>query len=57
MSAASPSAAARSELRHDWQRAEVATIYRTPLPELVFRAQSPVRGSASATMATAAGCA
>lgn len=40
MSAASPSATARSELRHDWQRAEVATIYRTPLPELVFRAQS-----------------
>ena len=27
-------------LRHDWTRAEVAEIYRTPLTELVFRAQS-----------------
>jgi len=27
-------------LRHDWQKAEVAEIYRTPLTELVFRAQS-----------------
>jgi biotin synthase len=33
-------AAACHELRHDWKRTEVAAIYRTPLPELVFRAQS-----------------
>ena len=28
------------QLRHDWTRTEVAAIYRLPLPELVFRAQS-----------------
>lgn len=28
------------QLRHDWTRSEVAAIYRLPLPELVFRAQS-----------------
>src|SRR5258708_17550335 len=33
-------AAACHELRHDWKRTEVAAIYRTPLPELIFRAQS-----------------
>jgi biotin synthase len=33
-------ATAERELRHDWQRGEVAEIYRTPLPELVYRAQS-----------------
>ena len=27
-------------LRYDWTRAEVETIYRTPVPELVFRAQT-----------------
>src|SRR5258707_8032329 len=27
-------------LRHDWQRGEVETIYRTPLPSLVYRAQT-----------------
>jgi biotin synthase len=27
-------------LRHDWQRGEVAEIYRTPLPPLVYRAQT-----------------
>ena len=27
-------------LRHDWKRAEVAAIYRTPLPDLLFRAQA-----------------
>jgi biotin synthase len=27
-------------LRHDWQRAEVAGIYRTPLPALIYRAQT-----------------
>jgi biotin synthase len=32
------------ELRHDWKRAEVETIYRTALPDLVFRAQSVHRG-------------
>lgn len=40
MSAVLPSATARSKLRHDWNRAEVAAIYRLPLPELVFQAQS-----------------
>jgi len=39
-SAARPQDAASLELRHDWKRAEVEEIYRTPLPELVFRAQS-----------------
>jgi biotin synthase len=35
-----PAAAALAvEVRHDWAREEVAAIYRTPLPELVFRAQ------------------
>jgi len=29
-----------SGLRHDWQRSEVESIYRTPLPSLVFRAQT-----------------
>jgi biotin synthase len=33
-------AAASLELRHDWKRTEVEEIYRMPLPELVFRAQS-----------------
>ncbi|HUK87629.1 MAG TPA: biotin synthase BioB [Terriglobales bacterium] len=28
-----------AEVRHDWSRAEVAALYRLPLPELVFRAQ------------------
>jgi biotin synthase len=32
-------------LRHDWKRDEVAEIYRTPLTELVFRAQSVHRQS------------
>jgi biotin synthase len=27
-------------LRHDWRREEVAEIYRSPLPSLVFRAQT-----------------
>jgi biotin synthase len=35
-----PRRAGSFELRHDWQRAEVEEIYRTPLTELVFRAQS-----------------
>jgi biotin synthase len=29
-----------SSLRHDWQRSEVAEIYRAPLPSLVYRAQT-----------------
>ncbi len=40
MPAAGPQRAAALELRHDWQRTEVEEIYRTPLTELVFRAQS-----------------
>ena len=39
-SAARPLEAAAAELRYDWKRAEVEEVYRTPLPELVFRAQS-----------------
>jgi biotin synthase len=29
-----------TQLRHDWKKDEVEAIYRTPLPELVFRAQT-----------------
>jgi len=32
--------AAAPEVRYDWARAEVEAIYRTPIPELVFRAQT-----------------
>jgi biotin synthase len=39
-SAAGPRETASFEVRHDWTLAEVAEIYRTPLPELVFQAQS-----------------
>jgi biotin synthase len=39
-SAARPEQAALLEVRHDWKRGEVEEIYRTPLTELVFRAQS-----------------
>ena len=35
-----PTGASVSALRHDWQRNEVEAIYRTPLPSLVFRAQT-----------------
>jgi biotin synthase len=35
-----PTDASASVLRHDWQRGEVESIYRTPLPSLVFRAQT-----------------
>jgi len=31
---------ARPELRYDWTRVEIEGIYRMPVPELVFRAQS-----------------
>src|SRR5262252_10221832 len=37
---ARPQRAATIELRYDWKWAEVAEIYRTPLPDLIFRAQS-----------------
>jgi biotin synthase len=33
-------AAAANAVRHNWTRDEVATIYRTALPELIFRAQT-----------------
>jgi biotin synthase len=39
-SAARLEPAASLDLRYNWTRAEVAEIYRTPLPELVFRAQT-----------------
>ena len=29
-----------AHLRHDWNREEVAAIYATPLPELVYKAQT-----------------
>jgi biotin synthase len=35
-----PTDASASVLRHNWQRSEVGSIYRTPLPSLVFRAQT-----------------
>jgi biotin synthase len=37
---ATVSAAERIAIRHDWTRDEIGTIYRMPLPELVFRAQT-----------------
>src|SRR5258708_5808393 len=37
---AAPRAAGNRDLRHDWKRAEVEAIYRSGLPELVFRAQT-----------------
>jgi biotin synthase len=43
-----PSPAATFELRHDWTRTEVAQIYRAPLTELLFRAQSVHRQSHAA---------
>jgi biotin synthase len=49
MTAARPRNAATlfelAEVRHDWKRGEVEKIYRTPLTELVFRAQSVHRQS------------
>jgi len=35
--------AVKSDLRHDWKRVEVEAIYRTALPDLVFRAQTSHR--------------
>ena len=32
-----------THLRHDWKKEEVAAIYATPLPELVYRAQTKHR--------------
>jgi biotin synthase len=43
MSESTELAAARqtdTQLRHDWTKEEVQAIYRTPLPELVYRAQT-----------------
>ena len=43
MSESTELAAARqtdTQLRHDWTKEEVKAIYRTPLPELVYRAQT-----------------
>jgi len=48
MPATRPSTAAAFELRHDWTRNEVAQVYRTPLTELLFRAQSMHRQSYAA---------
>jgi biotin synthase len=38
--AAETSAVRRDPVRHDWTKVEVAAIYRTPLTELLFRAQT-----------------
>src|SRR6202162_2177060 len=35
--------AATTTVRSNWSREEVASIYRTPLPELIFRAQTTHR--------------
>ena len=40
LSAPASADASSPELRYNWSRSEVEAIYRTPLPELVFRAQS-----------------
>jgi biotin synthase len=43
MSESTELAAARqtdTQLRHDWTKQEVEAVYRTPLPELVYRAQT-----------------
>jgi len=37
---ATPDLSPDSSLRHDWLPAEVEAIYRSPLPDLVFRAQT-----------------
>lgn len=39
-SAAAARAARANSVRHDWKRAEVEVVYRTALPELIFRAQT-----------------
>jgi biotin synthase len=38
-----PHTGGSGSLRHDWQRAEVEAIYTTPLPELIYRAQTTHR--------------
>src|SRR5208283_4044179 len=40
LSGAARQAVPRTQLRHDWKKEEVAAIYATPLPELVYRAQT-----------------
>jgi biotin synthase len=42
-SAFAPETPMDTSLKHDWTRAEVAAIYNTPLPDLLFRAQSTHR--------------
>jgi biotin synthase len=37
---APPERSSAAPLRHDWTKHEVEAIYRTPLPELVYRAQT-----------------
>jgi biotin synthase len=39
-SASAPDTNTDTTLKYDWTRAEVAAIYNTPLPDLLFRAQS-----------------
>lgn len=39
LTATKPRETSSANLRHDWTRAEIAAIYRWPLPELLFRAQ------------------
>jgi biotin synthase len=38
--AAAPEKMTQVQPRHDWKKGEVEAIYRTPLPELIFRAQT-----------------
>jgi biotin synthase len=40
LTGAAQQATPKTQLRHDWKKEEVAAIYRTPLPELVFQAQT-----------------
>jgi hypothetical protein len=44
------------ELRYDWTRAAVEAIYRTPVPELVFRAQAVHRQFQHRTVCRLANC-
>jgi biotin synthase len=40
LTGAAQQATPKTPLRYDWRKEEVAAIYRTPLPELVFQAQT-----------------
>lgn len=44
-SAVAPENRTRPQLRHDWNKHEVQAIYQTPIPELVYRAQTIHRQS------------